>query len=186
MKIGALLRFCSSLLLLMAKPVALCVGCWTGLRAKYFYSYSFLMHVVLIANRQYHLLLSWNSSAGMDYLMFTKTWRAESCLCRFQFPSYCCRWRSLSSPGCSLIRIVSSATLGSVTSAWFYPRLKCSLLVFDTSSKISTTNRNSYPLIEEIRPVNDISGVLYLVDPMSPKQQYSGKWFTFLVALILH
>ena len=41
----------------MAKPVALSVGCWTGLRAKYFYSYSFLMYVVLIANRQYHLLL---------------------------------------------------------------------------------------------------------------------------------
>ena len=98
--------------------------------------------------------------------VFTKTWRAQSCLCRFQFPSYCCRWRSLSSPGCSLIQIVSSATLGSVTSAWFYPRLKYSLLVFDTSSKISTTNRNSYPLIEEIRPVNDISDVLYLVDPI--------------------
>ena len=147
----------------MAKPVALCVGCWTGLRAKYLYSYSFLNACRSDSKSPISPI---TVLKFFGWYMFTKTWRAGSCLCRFQFPSYCCRWRSLSSPGCSLIRIVSSTTLGSVTSAWFYPRLKCSLLVFDTSSKISTPNRNSYPLIEEIRPVNDISGVLYLVDPM--------------------
>ena len=48
---------CSSLLFLMAKPVALSIGCRTGLRAKSFYSCSFLMHVVHIANHQYHLVL---------------------------------------------------------------------------------------------------------------------------------
>ena len=39
-----------------------------------------------------------------------------------------------------------------ITSAQFYPRYKCSLDVFDTSSKISTRNWNSYPLAEESRP----------------------------------
>ena len=32
------------------------------------------------------------------------------------------------------------------------PTIKCSLLVFDTSSKISTAIWNSYPLVEETRP----------------------------------
>ena len=40
---------CSSLLL-MAKPVALSIGCWTGLRAKSFFSCAFLMHVVQITH----------------------------------------------------------------------------------------------------------------------------------------
>jgi len=47
---------CSSPLL-MAKPVVLSIGCWTALRAKSFYSCSFLMHAVQIANHQYHLSL---------------------------------------------------------------------------------------------------------------------------------
>ena len=51
---------CSSLVL-MAKPVALSIGCWTGLRAKSFNSCSFLMHLVQIANRQYRLF---NTVAG--------------------------------------------------------------------------------------------------------------------------
>ena len=47
---------CSSLLI-MPKPVALSIGCWTGLRAKSFFSCAFLGYVVQIANHQYHLLL---------------------------------------------------------------------------------------------------------------------------------
>ena len=50
------LFLCSSPLS-MAKPVALSIGCWTGLRANSFYLCSFLMHVVPIANHQYYLLL---------------------------------------------------------------------------------------------------------------------------------
>ena len=41
----------------MAKPVARNTGCWTGLRGKSFYSCSFLMHFVQIANHEYHPLL---------------------------------------------------------------------------------------------------------------------------------
>ena len=48
---------CSSPLLLIAKPIALSIGCRTGLKAKSFYSSSFLIPVVQIANHQYRLLL---------------------------------------------------------------------------------------------------------------------------------
>ena len=81
-------------------------------------------------------------------------WRDELCLCRFQFASYCCGWLQ--------IIFISGLFFGSdclfdytslcFTSAWFYPQWKCSLLVFDTYSKISTANWNSYPLVEETRP----------------------------------
>ena len=49
-----------------------------------------------------------------------------------------------------------------VTSTWFYPLCKGSLLVLDTSSKISTTNWNSYPL--ETR-CNVLSKTLFLQLP---------------------
>ena len=64
------------------------------LRAKSFYSCSFLMHVVQIANPQYHLLPSlkffcWYGLSDM----FTKTWSGGLiCVCRFQLASYCCRF----------------------------------------------------------------------------------------------
>ena len=41
----------------MAKPVVRNTGCWTVLRVKSFYSCSFLMHFVQIANHEYHPLL---------------------------------------------------------------------------------------------------------------------------------
>ena len=57
MKIRFLLRRCFGVPTpLMARPLALSIGCWTGLRAKSFYSCSFLMHVVEIADHQYYLL----------------------------------------------------------------------------------------------------------------------------------
>ena len=62
---------CSSLLLI-AKPVALSIRCCTGLRAKSFYSCSFPMHVVQIANHQYHPLL------GCGCLDFVATSISES------------------------------------------------------------------------------------------------------------
>ena len=80
--------------------------------------------------------------------------RAELCLCRFEFAINCCGWLHIS--------FISGLFFDSdcffdhtrlcVTSAWFYTRQKCSLLVFDASSKISTANWNSYPLGDETCP----------------------------------
>ena len=105
--------------LIMAKPVALSIGCWTGLRAKSFYSCSFLMHVVQIASHQYHLLLSLKffSWYGLSDT-FTKTWTG-GLSCVFVVSSL---WAIVVDgsilfrcPGCSLIRIVFSTTPGSVS-----------------------------------------------------------------------
>ena len=61
--------------------------------------------------------------------------------------------KSFSFPGCSLVRIVSLTSPDSASlNAWFYPREKCSLLVFDTSNKISTANWNFHPVFQETRP----------------------------------
>ena len=62
---------CSSLLL-MTKPVALSLGCWTGFRAKPFYSSSFLMHDVQIENYQ-HLIITVAVSMirGFEILSFS-------------------------------------------------------------------------------------------------------------------
>ena len=57
------------------KACRVSIGCWTGLRAKSLYSCSFLMHVVEIANHQYHpspslKFLGWYGLSDT----FTKTW----------------------------------------------------------------------------------------------------------------
>ena len=88
-------------------------------------------------------------------LTFTKTWsRGLSCV--FVASSLLAivvdGSESFIFPGSSLIRIVYSTTPASVSLVHGFTRQKCSLLVFDTSSKISTGNWNSYPLIEDTRP----------------------------------
>ena len=103
---------CSSLFLLMVKPVAPSIGYWTGLRAKFFYSYSFLTHVVQIANHQYHMLLSlkffgWYGLSDT----FTNTYFVVSSLPAIVVDGS----KSLSFPGCSSTRIVTSTTPGSVS-----------------------------------------------------------------------
>ena len=123
----------------MAKPVALSIGCWTGLRAKSFYSCSFLVHAVQIANHQY---LPWLSLKFFGWYglsdTFTKTWAG----------------------GLSCVFVVSSFfddTRLCVTSAWFYP------------SCIRQSQQQTeilLHLLKKLAPVNDISCVLYLVDPM--------------------
>ena len=77
---------------LFAKPVALSIGCWTGLAAKSSYSCSFLIHVVQIANHRYHpslLRLPWQIASGFicdwDDSCFWK--KRKSCV----FP-YGTRW----------------------------------------------------------------------------------------------
>ena len=119
--------------------------------------FSSLMYVVQLATHQILpitvseiIRLVW----PIWYVYKDLIWRAELCLCRFQFASYCCRWLQ--------IVFISGLFFDSdcffdytrlcVTSAWFYSRKKCSLLVFNTSSKISTANWNSYPLVDETRP----------------------------------
>ena len=119
---------CSSLLLLMAKLVALSIGCWRGLRAKSFYSCSFLEHVVQIGNHQYHLLLSlkffgWYRLSDT----FTKTW-SGGLSCDFvvsTLPAIVVDGsKSFSVPGCFLIRIVSFITLVSVSLVHGLPTIK--------------------------------------------------------------
>ena len=75
-------------------------------------------------------------------------------LCRFQFAHYCCEWLQIFF--ISGLDCFFDYTRLCVTSAWFYPQSKCSLLLFDTSNNISTANRNSYPLLKKLAPVNDI------------------------------
>ena len=148
---------CSSLLFLMAKPVALSIGCCTELRATSFYSCSFLMHVVQIAKQQYHLLMSlkffgWYKLSDT----ITKTWSGGLSLVFvvFSLPAFFLdSSKSFSFPSCSLIQIVPSTTPGSVSLVHGFTHDKSvPLLVFDTSNKISTANWNFCPLVEETRP----------------------------------
>ena len=133
------LFLCFSLLFLMAKPVALSIGCCTELRAKSFYSCSFLMHVVQIAKQQYHLLslkfFGWYKLSDT----FTKTWSGglSFVFVVFSQPAFVLdSSKSFSFPSCSLIQICFfDYTRLCVTSAWFYPRSKCSLLEENRRSK---------------------------------------------------
>ena len=59
--------------------------------------------------------------------------------------------KSFSFPVCSLVRIVSSITPGSV---------------FPTCFRHLKQDFNSKLNLKKLAPVNDIRGVLYLVDPM--------------------
>ena len=113
---------------LMAKPVALSMGCWTGLRAKSFYSFSFLVHVVQIANHRYHLLLPLFEILWLVwtiwYVYKDLIWMAELCILSFPVCQLCCRWLQ--------IIFISGLFFDSdcfldytrlcVTSAWFFPR----------------------------------------------------------------
>jgi len=103
------------------------------------------------------LLVGFLLPPAKDYLIRLRRlnlYRAELCLCRFEFASYCCGWLHIIfisglffDSDCSF-----DHTRLCVTSAWFYTRQKCSVLVFDASSNISTANWNSYPLVDETGP----------------------------------
>ena len=128
-------------------------------------------------------------------------WRAEMCLCRLQFASYCCRCRccrSFSFPGCSLIWIVSSTTPGSVSLVHGFTHDKSVPYSFSTPQARSQQQAEILiHLLKKLAPVNDISGMLD-DDPMwifslriwhqllfqgscvcankIPKQQYLWTW----------
>ena len=99
----------------------------------------------------------WNSYKAL-------IWRAELCLCRFQFASYCCLWlQIILISRLFLIRIVSSTTSGSVKLVHGFTHDKSAPYLFSTSQQQTEIVIH---LLKKLAPVNDISGVLYLVDPM--------------------
>ena len=109
----------------------------------------------------------WNFSAGMDYLIRLQR-PALLCLCHVQFASYCCGWlESFSSPGCSLVRIVSSITPGSVSLVYGVTHDKSVAYVFSTpQARYQQQTEILIHLLKKLALVNGIRGVLYLVDPV--------------------
>ena len=107
------------------------------------------------------LRLTWTIS----YVYKDLIWRAKLCLCRFQFARYCCR--SFSFPGCSSNRIVSPTTPGSVSLVHGFTHDKSVPYLFSTPQATSQQQTEILiHLLKKLAPVNDINGVLYLVDPM--------------------
>ena len=97
-------------------------------------------------------------------------WRAELCLCRFQFASYCCRWLQIIfisglifDSDCFFdytrlcVSLVHGFTHGKSVPYLFFRHLKQ-----DLNSKCEILIH----LLKKLSPVNDINGVLYVVDFM--------------------
>ena len=75
--------------------------------------------------------------------------------------------KSFSFPGLSLFRIVSSTTPGSVSLAHGFTHDKCVPYMFSTHQARSQRQTEILVhLLKKLARVNDISGVLCLVDPM--------------------
>ena len=69
--------------------------------------------------------------------------------------------------GCSLVRIVSSTTTGSVSLVHGFTHDKSVPYLFSTPQARSQQQiENLIHLLKKLAPLNDISGVLYLDDPM--------------------
>ena len=76
-------------------------------------------------------------------------------------------FKSFSFPGCSLIRIVSSTTTGSVSLAHGCTHHKSFPYLFSTPRARSQQQTEILiSLMKKLAPVNGISGALHLVDPM--------------------
>ena len=145
------------------------------------------MHVVQIANHQYHLLLSlrflgWYGLSDT----FTKTWSGGLSYV-FVVSSLTAtvvdRSKSFSFPGCSLIRIVPSTSPGSVSLGHGFTHNKSVPFLFSTPHARSQEQTEILiHFLEKLAPVIDISGVLYLVDPGYFLHEY-GKNFSVRVAV---
>ena len=137
---------------------------------------------VKIANHQYHLLLSLTffGCYGLSD-MFTKTWSGGlSCVfVVFSLPAIVVGFKSFSFPGCSLIRIVSSTTPASVSLVHGFTHDKSVPHLFSTpQTRTPQQNEIFIHLLKKLAPVNEIRGVLSLVDPMwifSPRISSSGR-----------
>ena len=82
--------------------------------------------------------------------------------------------KSFSFPGSSFVRLVSSATPGSVLLVHDFTHDKSVPYLFSTPQARSQQQfQIVIHLLKKLAPVNDISGVLYLVDPMWP--MWSGQ-----------
>ena len=90
------------------------------------------------------------------------------CLCRFQFSAIVVDGsKSFLFPGCSLVRIVSSTTPGSMSLVHGFTHDKSVPYVFSTPQTRSQQQTEILiHLLKKIAPANHIRGVLYLVDPM--------------------
>ena len=78
-----------------------------------------------------------------------------------------CGSKSFSFPGCSLIRFASSTTPGSVSLVHGFTHDKSVPYLFSTpQARSQRQNRIFIHFLKKLDPVNDISGVFYLVDPM--------------------
>ena len=70
-------------------------------------------------------------------------------------------------PGCSFVRIVSSTTPGSVSLVHGFTHDKSVPYLFSAPRERSQQQSELFiHLLKKLAPVNDISGVLYLVDPI--------------------
>ena len=75
--------------------------------------------------------------------------------------------KSFSFPGCSLIRIVSSTTPGSVSLVHGFTHDNSVPYLFSTlQARSQQQTEMLIHLLKKLAPVNDISSVLYSVDPM--------------------
>ena len=75
--------------------------------------------------------------------------------------------KSFSFPGCSLVRVVSSTTPGSVSLEHSFTPCESVPFLFSTPQARSQQQTEILiPLLKKVAPLNDIRGVLYLVDPM--------------------
>ena len=117
---------CSSLLLLMAKPVALSIGCWRGFKIFIFLLFSNACRSdskspISPINVFEIFTLVWT----IWYVYKDLVWRAELCLCRFQLV---CQLLLSMAPNHFHFRVVLwfgcffDYTRLCITSAWSYPR----------------------------------------------------------------
>ena len=114
----------------------------------------------------------WNFSAGMDYLIRLQRLYLEGWVVPLSFPV--CQLllsvdgsKSFSFQGCSLVRIVSSTTPGSVSLVHGFTHDKSVPYLFSTPQARSQQQTEILiHFLKKLAPENDIRGVLYLVDPM--------------------
>ena len=90
------------------------------------------------------------------------------CLCRSSLPATVVDGsKSFSFPSCSLIRIVSSTTPGSVSQVHGFTHDKSAPYLFSTpQARPQQQTEILIQLLKKLAQVNDIRGVVYLVEPM--------------------
>ena len=110
----------------------------------------------------------WKTSAGMDYLIRLQRLDLEGWVVSLSFP-VCQLLLSMASNHFHfrVVRIVSSTTPGSASLVHGFTHDKSVPFLFSTPQARSQQQTEILiHLLKKLAPVNDISGVLYLVDPM--------------------